>query len=66
MSKQTAVDWLYKTHFFNNGELKQSDFEQAKKMEREQIEQSFVDGVDSQLLSDAEQYYNKTYKGGEQ
>jgi len=36
----------------------------AKAMEREQIEQAFVDGVDSGLLSDADNYYDIRYKGG--
>ena len=74
MSKQTAVDWLYRTHFFKNGELTQSDFEQAKEMEREQmikfaLHLHNVDmsntGIDI-LMDEAEQYYNQTYKGGEQ
>jgi hypothetical protein len=59
MSKQTAVDWLYKTHFFKNGELTQEDFEQAKAMEREQIKEAFDEGVDTG-------FYNKTYEGGEE
>ena len=60
MSKQTAVDWLYKTHFFKNGELTQEDFEQAKAMEREQI----IDAYDKNKMGRVdygEQYYNETF-----
>lgn len=69
MSKQTAVDWLYRTHFFKNGELTQSDFEQAKAMEREQIITAFCEGYDhdGDNYDKAEiKYYNETYNGGEQ
>lgn len=68
MSKNTAVEWLV-TELRNRisegtldaivmSKLKM----EAKAMEREQIEQAFVDGVDSGLLSDADNYYNETYK----
>lgn len=69
MSKQTAVDWLYRTHFFKNGELTQSDFEQAKAMEREQIITAFCEGYDhdGDNYDKAKiKYYIQTYKGGEQ
>ena len=66
MSKQTAVDWLYKTHFFKNGELTQSDFEQAKAMEREQIINAHLTGLiyslDMPASEQSVQYYNETYK----
>ena len=69
MSKQTAVDWLYRTHFFKNGELTQEDFEQAKAMEREQINDAFESGYVAGDIDDGKnglEYYNSTYKGGEQ
>jgi hypothetical protein len=74
MSKQTAVDWLYRTHFFKNGELTQSDFEYAKAMEREQIEQAYTQGcwdeiderMESRVEESCKRYYDETYKGGEQ
>jgi hypothetical protein len=78
MSKQTAVDWLYRTHFFKNGELTQSDFEQAKVMEHEQIIEAYmtaklkhvdclgIDVIKRKLINETKQYYNETYKGGEQ
>jgi hypothetical protein len=60
MSKQTAVDWLYKTHFFKNGELTQEDFEQAKAMEREQIKDAY-DKNKMGKVDYGEQYYNETF-----
>ena len=71
MSKQTAVEWLFKLS--KERELDKFDLEEAKAMEREQI----IDAVDAgyQLANEDEkfkhiqthgQYYNKTYKGGEQ
>lgn len=78
MSKQTAVEFLIqhieialkmnnvKINFGYRINTINPIYEQAKAMEREQIEQAFVDGVDSGLLSDADNYYTETYKGGEQ
>jgi hypothetical protein len=48
--KQTAVEWLYnnlKSHFEHDGdllEIVQMSFEQAKEMEKEQIENAYQDG----------------------
>ena len=74
MSKQTAVEWLVEQLLANAflrltkdehsvyKELK----EQAKAMEREQIVTAY--GSDRYPCSDldAVEYYNETYKGGEQ
>ena len=78
MSKNTAVEWLVdelRNHIAQGtldaiaiSKLKM----QAKEMEREQIIDAF--GVGCQVESTrligyqgmAEQYYNETYKGGEQ
>lgn len=38
-NKQTAVDWLYKTHFFQNGVLTQENFEYAKSLESDYIKE---------------------------
>ena len=82
MSKQTAVEWLVEQLLANGllrltkdehsvyKELK----EQAKAMEREQIieahgmktERDIKCGVDFWHVKHGEQYYNETYKGGEQ
>jgi hypothetical protein len=68
MSKQTAVEWLIKEiqripleHRMEKSHL----YMHAMKMEIEQIEQAFVDGVDSGSLSDANDYFAKTFKGGQ-
>jgi hypothetical protein len=78
-NKQTAVEWLreemnkidYDTRFltfeeFNNERLKL--WEQAKQMEKEQIIDSFRNGLDDFYDKDTfyyengEKYYNETYK----
>ena len=79
MSKQTAVEWLEEKlkenlkHIVLNGDyvLMESIFLQAKEMEREQIMMAVKDswymakGSNFQEPQE-EQYYNETYKGGEQ
>ena len=72
MSKQTAVEWLhmkldvYLELFPSEWQKLNEVIEQAKAMEREQIITAY--GSDRYPCSDedAEQYYNETYKGGEQ
>ena len=77
MSKQTAVNWLIEQLecFGNKHELQMSWatvdelVEQAKAMEREQMIDAYKQGQhDSEPIreTDAEQYYNIIYKGGEQ
>jgi hypothetical protein len=74
-NKQTAVEWL--VNYFKNLEKYpyktiQELEEKAKAMEKEQIIDAF--GVGCQVESArligyhemSEQYYNETYKGGEQ
>jgi len=73
MSKQTAVEWLYnnlKSHFEHDGDLLevvQFSFDQAKAMEKEQMEDSWIDGMNSDNghFGTSEQYYNKTYESKE-
>ena len=68
-TKLTAVEWFYQRIL--SKDIKQV-FEQAKEMEKEQIIDAF--GVGCQVESTrligyqdmASEYYNKTYKGGEQ
>jgi hypothetical protein len=72
MSKQTAVEWLEtelkKLPMVNVVEV----FKEAKAMEKEQIEDAFLDGKwdweehikNGKLSKDLAQYYNETYKGG--
>lgn len=69
--KQTAVEWLEQAYWDNKGNLSQKHFDQAKQMEREQIEmacnqQEFedIDGLGiCETISKGEQYYNETYGG---
>jgi hypothetical protein len=79
MSKQTAVEWLEDQIecFGNKHELQMSWatldelLEQAKEMEKEQIEEAFANGVDDEYeyhinnhpRTNSEQYYNETYGG---
>jgi hypothetical protein len=69
---QTAVEWLWRWMNDNQEatiEEGNKAFEQAKAMEKEQIIDAFAD---SRILAitnncnSGEQYYNETYKGGEQ
>jgi hypothetical protein len=75
MSKQTAVEWLIDE--LNGYDEDCEIFQIAKAMEREQIEHAFDVGYGSgsdapprkypQLeYYEASEYYNETYKGGEQ
>ena len=90
MKKQTAVEWLeqqfnntfYVAEFGEMGKRFTKIFEQAKAMEREQIEQAFNEEkikwvtriLDDGRMSlsneiayeNGEAYYNETYKGREQ
>ena len=68
MKKQTAVEWLVeqinpdmKTM---QGNIIQDLLEQAKAMEKEQIEQA-IDAC-RHNYKHSDNYYNETYKGGEQ
>lgn len=70
MSKQTAVEWLVEqfeqSHSYIN-EIFKETIDQAKAMEREQIIDAYRTGWINYLPDkDSEQYYNETYKGGEQ
>jgi predicted nucleotidyltransferase len=85
--QQTAVEWQFEQLFnsfekFNNGEYTFDEYlksnleirEQAKEMEKEQIEEAFANGVDDEYewhinnvpRKNSETYYNETYGGGEQ
>jgi hypothetical protein len=67
---KTAVDFLVET-LAENGILHSSDIEQAKEIEKQQIEDAYSNGrVDEQFkgtgasfyITKAEQYYNETFK----
>ena len=63
--KETAVEWL-EFRYKNNINLMDYDFEQAKEMEKQQIEDAFeigyVNGADHSWSNDGEKYYNETFK----
>ena len=69
--KQTAVDWLYVRMFEKKGIISKEEYDQAKEMEKEQIMNAWIDGDNSDCLSEqdssdfAEQYYNKTFNNKE-
>ena len=67
MSKQTAVEFLAKSlkdfpHIKHSQSFKDL-VNQAKAMEKEQIEDAWDDGIDSFSTRSAEQYFNETYGG---
>ena len=57
MEKETAVEWLYELS--KERELDKFDLEQAKEMEKQQIENAYNVG---NPYKTAEQYYNQTFK----
>ena len=68
MSKQTALEWLFNQLLLKNPNiLGYGDYlEQAKEMEKEQIENAYRIGSVNELTygdNKAEQYYKKTYGG---
>lgn len=65
--KQTAVEWLV-DQYKKVGGISISMTEQAKEMEKEQIQDAFYYGVDVDSFNEhfpyqaAERYYNETYE----
>ena len=59
MSKKTAVEWLHE--IAKQREPDKFDWQQAKKMEKEQIEDAWYDGISGGQCGTSEQYYNETY-----
>ena len=58
--KQTAVDWLVNEVANFIGFIPTDIIEKAKQMEKEQIEEAFLDGYKSHPYL-AEQYYKENY-----
>lgn len=58
--KQTAVEWLYELS--KKRELDKFDLEQAKEMEKNQIEKACYDGYYQEELYDVRKYYDEIYK----
>jgi hypothetical protein len=64
MKKQTAVEWLFKWMIDNKDSIieeRLQAFEQAKQMEREQIEDAWNSASGGDAYYTGEQYYNETY-----
>jgi hypothetical protein len=69
MSKQTAVEWLIEEMHKNIVFIPVPMQEKAKEMEKEQIENTWIDATPRNIpkyeeitKEYAKQYYNKTYK----
>jgi hypothetical protein len=72
MKQQTAVEWLH--YVSKQRELDKFDWEQAKEMEKQQIEIAFEQGMINsadyyipqasgrEIVPECENYYNETYK----
>ena len=62
--KQTAVEWLIEdlTRLGHNFKLYKKEIEQAKEMEKQQINKACYDGYYQEELYDIREYYNETYK----
>lgn len=65
-NKQTAVQFL-EEQLRKQGFLYDLDIEQALRLEREQIEKAYIEGMEfipvdpNKYTEDAEQYYTQTY-----
>ena len=63
--QQTAVEWLWEIAY--NRELTVADWKQAKEIEKEKLEDAWVEGFKNWNPSKTfEDYYNETYGEGEQ
>lgn len=66
--QQTAVEWLVdqleKWELYSKISFQcLKEIEQAKEMEKEQIENAYDDAIMKGRQEDGEQYYNETYGG---
>ena len=69
MAQQTAVEWLqerYNRRKVYEESIYDEEFEQAKAMEKEQIMNSYEQGIKDDdgyggYISNSENYYNETY-----
>ena len=64
--KQTAVTWLLNIIETKNGKEFSSYYsefiEQAKEMEKEQIQDAYKFGLSDEYVIGSERYYNETFK----
>tara|TARA_R110000868_G_scaffold92791_1_gene257354 strand:+ start:135 stop:356 length:222 start_codon:yes stop_codon:yes gene_type:complete len=71
MAKQTSIEWLVKELNqaidyipMNKWDAIANIIQQAKQMEKEQINKAYYDGYYEELLYDARRYYEDTYGEG--
>ena len=67
--EQTAVDWLENIFWNNEGMITAKHLEQAKKMEKNQLENSYLQGFgqcDHDGVMDFHKYYKQNFKQQEQ
>ena len=64
MKKVSAVDWLAEQYYYSDGKLTRQDFEQAKQIEKQQIENAYWDGGQDIPSTEkrCEEYYNEVFK----
>jgi hypothetical protein len=65
MAQQTAVEWLYERFLFAGYAAPAEWKEQAKEMEKQQIEDAYLDGIFNGKFLDGQGYYNETYNTNE-
>lgn len=61
-NSMTAVEWLKEQYYQSEGKLTRHDFEQAKQMEKEQLENAWYAGDEDGAIHEFEYYYNETFK----
>jgi len=70
MSKQTAVEWLVEKLDQNFDYVADTIIEQAKQMEKEQIEIAYdrkvINGKQNWFIGNGERYYNLHYMGNKE
>ncbi len=61
--KQTAIEWLEEQYYESEGKLTRHDFEQAKQIEKEEMESAYFCGSCDRMNDEGsfEEYYNETY-----
>ena len=62
-NKQTAVEWLIEYCDRENWSIPNNIIEQAKEMEKEQLEDAWYAGDEDGAIHEFEQYYNETFGG---
>ncbi len=65
-TKLTAVQWIQTLYNNIDEPLTLDDFNYALQLEREQIEEAYIDGLKADsMCNTASEYYNQTFKPNE-